>query len=100
MTWLKEGDNNTKFFHAVVQYNRKRSLITKINDEQGNSYTDPEDIKRHALHYYQTLFSTENTRVSEELLAYIPSLVTEEDNNILLSTPSDQEMKILLLVGW
>lgn len=26
-------------------------------------------------------------------MAYIPSLVTEEDNNMLLSTPSDQEIQ-------
>lgn len=93
ITWLREGDNNTKFFHAVVQHNRRRNTITEIEDEDGNSISNPADIERLALDFYQKLFTSEGSLISDELLAYIPSLVSEEDNNLLLTTPSSEEIR-------
>lgn len=73
ITWLREGDNNTRFFHAVVEHNRKRNTIKEITDDNGNTFSAPGDIQQLALSFYHHLFSTENCTVSEELLAYILS---------------------------
>ena len=34
--WLKHGDRNTSFFQAFASARRKKNLIKKINDDQGN----------------------------------------------------------------
>lgn len=39
MHWFKEGDRNTKFFHALIKGKRKRLLIYKIQDSQGMDLT-------------------------------------------------------------
>jgi len=38
--WYKDGDRNTKFFHASATSRRKVSRITSLNDDAGNKITD------------------------------------------------------------
>ena len=42
--WLKEGDRNTKFFHAQTSERRKQNTIVGIWDEQGRWCDDEESI--------------------------------------------------------
>lgn len=60
------------------------NLILKKQDE----------IEQHVLSYYEGLFATDNNCVSNGLIdAVIPSLVTNEDNQMLASMPSQEEVK-------
>lgn len=43
MQWLKEGDENIKFFHAIANGCKNRNLIPKITNDVG-AFTDPKDI--------------------------------------------------------
>ncbi|OMP02012.1 reverse transcriptase [Corchorus capsularis] len=38
--WLKEGDKNTRFFHAVASSRKQKKQILSIEDETGNTYTE------------------------------------------------------------
>lgn len=40
ITWLKEKDRNTKYFHATTAERRKRNRIEVIMDEQGKEMRD------------------------------------------------------------
>lgn len=43
MNWLKKGDANTKFFHAVANGRKNRNFIPRIIHE-GSNISDPLDI--------------------------------------------------------
>jgi hypothetical protein len=57
--WLKEGDNNTKFFHKVAnshrRYNHMESL--SINGTRSNN---PMKIKEHIVNYYYKLYTEQS----------------------------------------
>jgi hypothetical protein len=54
--WLKEWDNNTKFFHRVANLHRRYNHVgvLRIN---GALSSDPVKIKDHIVNYYNSLYT-------------------------------------------
>ena len=53
--WLKEGDNNTKFFHGMANSHRRSNYIEKL-EEEGVLYDEDQAIKDHVVQFYQSLY--------------------------------------------
>uniref|UniRef100_A0A2N9I4J4 Reverse transcriptase domain-containing protein n=1 Tax=Fagus sylvatica TaxID=28930 RepID=A0A2N9I4J4_FAGSY len=54
--WLKEGDNNTKFFHKIANSNRRRNLMEKL--EVGDLiFSSDSDIRDQAVQFYESLYT-------------------------------------------
>ena len=56
--WLKEGDKNTKFFHAQASERRKQNTIVGIWDEAGNWCDEKESIAHAAINYFENIYTT------------------------------------------
>lgn len=56
VSWLKEGDRNTKFFHQAIQRRRARNNIRKI-DHKGKSLVDPAEIKQAFFQHFKDQFA-------------------------------------------
>ncbi|XP_035551728.1 uncharacterized protein LOC118349893 [Juglans regia] len=69
--WISEGDNNTKFFHAVVNQRRKSKIISNMQLENGDFLNSPEQV---------------------DLAPLIQCSVTEENNLALIMAPSETEI--------
>ncbi len=54
--WLREGDRNTKFFHAVANGRRRANEIGTIVDD-GRAYRSIEDKKSYFSRYFKALFA-------------------------------------------
>ena len=78
--WLKEGDRNTKFFHAQASKRRKQNMITRIWDKFGRWCVDKDSIANAAVTYFEDIYSTSNPILIDEVTAAIPTIVTEEMN--------------------
>lgn len=59
ISWLKEGDKNTKFFHAVASNRRRKNEIPFI-EINGCRVEDPNQIKQAARNFFSKIFKEEN----------------------------------------
>ncbi|KAF7810502.1 uncharacterized protein G2W53_037245 [Senna tora] len=69
--WLKDGDRNTRYFHAMVNLRRKKNKIHGIMSMEGNWVTLPEDIKTTTEHYFVQLYQNEAVQERHLLKQYI-----------------------------
>ena len=91
-TWLREGDQNTKFFHATTKQRRARNRVTKLRKSAGVWAETEEDIEEVATRYFQTLFTSSDPSDFDESLKYITEKVTPAMNEALTKIPSDDEI--------
>lgn len=84
INWLKSGDKNTSFFHTKASSRFQRNTIDRIQDSNGVWQEDGEVIDKIFVEYFDSLFTTSNPVVSEELLNAIHYKVTGPMNSSLL----------------
>lgn len=86
--WMRDGDQNTRFFHTSATQRKKKNYISKLLDDNNVEVTDPGDICNVASNYFANLF-TKVDGVYEPVLATVQQRVTEADN-MQLTRPFDE----------
>jgi hypothetical protein len=94
--WLKNGDRNTKFFHACANQRSCRSNIESIVDGYGRTCTNQREIEGAFVDYFQNLFTSSNPSNYEEYIAGLEGRVTSSMNNMLMAELSSLEVKSAL----
>ncbi|XP_048608697.1 uncharacterized protein LOC106363524 [Brassica napus] len=94
--WLREGDRNTKFFHALTKQRRARNKITQLVDEDGNIVEDDEGLVVIATSYFRQIFESSDPEEIEEALAHVPTTITGAMNDDLTAPVSEWEVKLAL----
>lgn len=93
VTWLKEGDRNTRFFHATTKQRRACNRITKLNRPDGMWAGTEDDIERTATDYFQNLFTSSRPQDFENDLQYTTAKITPALNRALTQSPSKDDIK-------
>uniref|UniRef100_A0A803Q0M3 Reverse transcriptase domain-containing protein n=1 Tax=Cannabis sativa TaxID=3483 RepID=A0A803Q0M3_CANSA len=91
--WLKEGDCNTKFFHASVAVRRKRSFIWAIKKEDGSWIEGRDHIGDYFRNHFLELFSSTNSHFNSDLEDLFEPCISNAENNILNQPPTSEEIK-------
>ena len=90
--WLKEGDRNTKYFHAHASDRRKQNTILGIWDEYGRWCGEKESIAQAAVAYFENIYSTTSPTRVEDVVVAIPTRVTEDMNESLTRVFTREEV--------
>ncbi|CAI9094816.1 OLC1v1030616C1 [Oldenlandia corymbosa var. corymbosa] len=60
LKWLKEGENNTAYFHASLAERKLKMGIQKIQTEEGCVLTKLEEIEKEAVDFFHNLLTEES----------------------------------------
>lgn len=91
--WLKEGNRNTKYFHAKTKKRRARNRIIKLKNSMGQLVETEDEIEQVAVEYFSNLFETSNPSSYEESIRCIAEKVTGEMNAAVTAPVSDTEIR-------
>ena len=84
--WLKEGDKNTKYFHAKASSRRRKNKIWDIEDSQGNWMQKGEDVEREFYGYFANWFTTsrpDQKKVDAALEGLKPKVIEKMNEQLL-----------------
>ncbi|GAV61916.1 hypothetical protein CFOL_v3_05441 [Cephalotus follicularis] len=84
ISWLKEGDNNTTFFHSKANQRRKRNTIRGLLHENGRWVTNQVEMASVATSYFHNLFTSHGSDGIDDILGVIKQYVTSYMNERLL----------------
>ncbi|XP_019240850.1 PREDICTED: uncharacterized protein LOC109220840 [Nicotiana attenuata] len=83
MHWFKDGDRNTKLFHAQVRGRRKWLQLNRIQNSEGNWIEQDEEIAVEAVKFYEGQFKETSPPTSFDIINHVPTLLDEEQNSLL-----------------
>ncbi|XP_020592225.1 uncharacterized protein LOC110032805 [Phalaenopsis equestris] len=72
VTKFTEGDSNSSFYRACINFRRKNNMILYITDSTGLCLSDADVIALDAINYFQNLFNDQpssRTQINAELLS-------------------------------
>ena len=89
--WLKEGDNNSTYFHKVINFRRNYNALQGILID-GVWVQQPEVVKREAVKFFLKRISEQNFFRPTLDGVHFPSL-TQRQREDLITPFSDHELK-------
>ncbi|GAU39464.1 hypothetical protein TSUD_158950 [Trifolium subterraneum] len=90
--WYRDGDLNTRFYHATASARKKKNLIGHLEDSQGNFCNSQEGMQVIAKDYFLNIFQQQRGERIKVLNA-VNSSITQEDNNALTAPFTMAEFK-------
>lgn len=89
--WLKEGDRNTKYFHAIIKDRRRKNTL-KLTQADGRVISDNKEIIEGAVEYFRDIFSASPYCLHGDLFQNYPTRASEVMNRDLEAIPTTQEI--------
>ncbi|CAN1829772.1 LINE-1 retrotransposable element ORF2 protein [Linum perenne] len=93
VNWLKLGDKNTKFFHAATVQRRKRNMITRLKDQNGEWIDETVELERHISAFYMDLFKDERRVTDLSAMRDYPTVIQSDIRYKLEGPVTEMEIK-------
>jgi hypothetical protein len=100
VTWLKEGDRNTRFFHQKAVWRARRNKIKRLKNNEGVWQDGPSDMERMATSYFQELFTRDPSLNADDLISLTQGKVTMAMNDDLCKDFTEEEIGDALFQIW
>lgn len=99
VNWLRSGDRNTRYFHAVTKGKRVKNTINVLQDEAGVVYRGHKEISKVAVKYFEDLYASEGTDsvLYERVFQNFQQRVTPEMNQDLTRQITEEEVRIAIM---
>ncbi|XP_026458909.1 uncharacterized protein LOC113359504 [Papaver somniferum] len=91
--WLKDGASNSRYFHIHMKLREAQNMITELENDAGIIIIDTKEIANELVKHFETKFKYQEVDIDEILFECIPNVITREENMIINSIPSEEEIK-------
>ncbi|KAG7585995.1 Reverse transcriptase zinc-binding domain [Arabidopsis thaliana x Arabidopsis arenosa] len=96
--WMRVGDHNSKYFHALTKQRRARNRIIGLHDENGIWSDEDKNIQHIAVSYFENLFTSTNPQEFEEALKEVKTTITDQVNEFLTAPATEKEVRTALFM--
>lgn len=86
--WLKEGDRNSKYFHASARIRRKSNMISKLQNKVGQIVDWDHRLQDTMTAYFDNLFQSSNT-YWDDVINRMSQRISNSQNEELLGPVED-----------
>ncbi|XP_026419826.1 uncharacterized protein LOC113315790 [Papaver somniferum] len=93
ISWIQDGDVNTKFFHTSIKLRQAQNAISEIENSSGNTITDQLGVSNVLIDYFSTKFAHQNVSIHDSFFEASPTAITAEDNSFLEKVPSEEDIR-------
>jgi len=96
ISWLKDGEKNTRFFHKSTIQRRMHNKITFVTNQQGERIETHEEMEKEFTGYFKEILKEPEGNRTEAIRAitqHIPKIINEEHNNKLLQPTTLKEVE-------
>jgi hypothetical protein len=83
ISWLKEGDRNTKFFHRKTVWRARKNRITALQDQDGVVQDTASEMERLATSYFKTVHTRDPSIIARPVVDLFAEVIFEETNENL-----------------
>ncbi|XP_049343831.1 uncharacterized protein LOC125808126 [Solanum verrucosum] len=80
LQWFKDGDTNSKYFHAIMRGRRRKLFIHRVCIGNEEWVEGDENIANAACDHFKNIFTGTEQPINEDILQHIPRMVTLEQN--------------------
>ncbi|XP_073041827.1 uncharacterized protein [Primulina eburnea] len=90
--WLRDGDSNTRYFHAAASMKKKNNTSTKLRDDNGTYHEDIDEICGVVQNYFHSLFAS-STGTYDPVINSVNRCISEEENNMTTAPFTEDEFR-------
>lgn len=100
ITWLKEGDKNTKYFHLKASWRARKNKVKKLRRPNGSLVSNEKEMGEVARDFFQNLYMKDENLDPTELFNLFQTKITAEMNESLMKPFSEEEIgDVLFQIG-
>lgn len=93
VTWLQDGDQNTRYFHQKASNRRQKNSIKGLFDANNTWCVSSGDIEQVVVDYFSFMFKSNGEFPCDVILESVPKRVAQDINRMLCADYLDIEIK-------
>jgi hypothetical protein len=96
VTWLREGDRNTKLFHRKATWRAKKNKILRLKKEDGSTTQNTAEMESLTTSFFQNLYMADPNVQPAAILDSIEPIINHDANGSLCAEFSDEEISFAM----
>lgn len=92
ISWLKDGDRNTRFFHEKARWRSRKNKISKLRKHDGSWCTSKAEMGKMATDFFSNLYTADTSVNPDVILQHVHGLISAEANENLCKDFTPEEI--------